>query len=116
MIDRDKPTRDDLMDEARAIDALGALAQRTRLAIVRHLVRQGREGASAGTVAEAVGAAPSRASFHLAALERAGLVVGERVSRRIVYRADFEQLGRLVAFLLEDCCANDPSVRRRCRP
>lgn len=102
------------MDDAEAVDALGALAQRTRLEIVRFLVRQGREGASAGDIAEAVGAAPSRASFHLATLERAGLVLGERVSRRIVYRVDFERLGELVAFLLEDCCAGDPIVRRCC--
>lgn len=102
------------MDDAQAIDALGALAQQTRLEIVRFLVRQGGEGASAGAIAEAAGAAPSRASFHLAALERAGLVLGERVSRRIVYRVDVERLGELVAFLLEDCCADDPIVRRCC--
>ena len=102
------------MDAAQAVASLAALAQETRLAIVRHLVRCGTDGAPAGRIGEAVGAAPSRASFHLAALERAGLVTATRVSRRIVYRADFERLGALLAYLIEDCCADDARVRACC--
>ena len=102
------------MDQGQAIAALGALAQETRLEIVRYLVRCGTEGASAGDIATAVGASSSRASFHLANLENAGLVQARRASRSIVYRARFEQLGAVIGYLLEDCCGGADEVRRCC--
>ena len=102
------------MLEGQAISALGALAQETRLRIVRHLVRRGAEGAAAGEIGEALGAASSRLSFHLSALEKAGLVSSERVSRRIIYRADFARLGGLIAYLMEDCCGGHPAVLGCC--
>lgn len=102
------------MNTEQAVSALGALAQETRLDIVRHLVRHGEVGAAAGEIALAVDASAPRASFHLATLEKAGLISSERVSRRIVYRANFDRLGTLLAFLLRDCCADAPAVRRCC--
>lgn len=95
---------------------LGALSQETRLGIIRFLVGRGSEGASAGEIAETVGAISSRASFHLSALERAGLILSERRSRQIIYRARVDSLGGLVSFLLNDCCGNDPDIRACCRP
>lgn len=102
------------MDESQAVAAFGALAQETRLRILRFLVTMGADGAPAGTVGRAVGASTSRLSFHLAALEAAGLVRSERVSRNIVYRADFARIGALLAFLLEECCARHPEVAACC--
>ena len=61
-----------------------------------------------------VGATSSRMSFHLSALENAGLISSTRQSRHIIYVANFENLGGLVSFLLEDCCANHPEVRQCC--
>ena len=66
------------MNEQLALDMLGALSQETRLRIVRHLVQCGPEGASAGAIGEHVGAAASRASFHLSTLEQAEVVTSER--------------------------------------
>ena len=40
----------------------------------------GEEGASAGSIGQAVDAAPSKVSFHIATLERAGLASSEKVS------------------------------------
>ena len=102
------------MKEVQAIDALGALAQQTRLRIVRFLVDRGDEGATAGEIGTAVDAASSRASFHLSALERAGVVASERRSRNIVYRARFDRLGELISFLLNDCCGARPDIRACC--
>lgn len=98
------------MDESQALKALGALAQETRLRIVRYLVGAGMRGAAAGEIGQEVGASSSRLSFHLSALDNAGLVSSERNSRKIVYRANFENLGGLIAFLLDDCCNNHPAV------
>jgi ArsR family transcriptional regulator, arsenate/arsenite/antimonite-responsive transcriptional repressor len=102
------------MRRRQAVEALDGLAQDTRLRIVRHLVRCGPAGAAAGAIGDAVGAAPSRLSFHLAALERAGLVSARRISRSVCYRADFERLGMLIGYLLSDCCNDHPIVRACC--
>lgn len=102
------------MNESQAIDALGALANEVRLKIVRHLIKCGRTGASAGEIGEAVGAAPSKVSFHIATLERAGLATGEKVSRQIIYRMNFSSMGALLDYLLVDCCANDEKVLSCC--
>ncbi|MEM7461292.1 MAG: metalloregulator ArsR/SmtB family transcription factor [Pseudomonadota bacterium] len=102
------------MKEEPALDILGALSQQTRLRIVRYLVRCGSAGASAGDVGAEVDASSSRASFHLSALENAGVVTSERQSRKIIYRADFRKLGQLISFLLEDCCGNHPEILACC--
>ncbi|MEM9063548.1 MAG: metalloregulator ArsR/SmtB family transcription factor [Pseudomonadota bacterium] len=104
------------MNEPDAIAMLGALSQETRLHIVRYLVGCGEEGASAGDIAEAMGVISSRASFHLANLERAGLISSERQSRRIIYRARTDNLGELVSFILNDCCGNHPDILACCPP
>lgn len=93
-----------------AVTALSALAQETRLAVFRLLVREGREGLSAGDVAARLGVAPATLSFHLAQLERAGLLSSERHSRHIVYRIDLEGTRRLLAFLTEECCQGRPDL------
>lgn len=102
------------MNEADAIAGFAALAQETRLGLVRHLVRAGPEGMRAGDLAAAVGATPSRASFHLSALAEAGLVTTRREARTIRYTASYATLGALVAFMLDDCCQGDETVRACC--
>ncbi|MEM7250105.1 MAG: metalloregulator ArsR/SmtB family transcription factor [Pseudomonadota bacterium] len=102
------------MEEKDAIDVLSALSQETRLRIVRFLVSRGDEGASAGDVGKEVDASSSRASFHLSALENAGVITSERQSRHIIYRASFTRLGGLISFMLNDCCGNHPDIRACC--
>jgi ArsR family transcriptional regulator, arsenate/arsenite/antimonite-responsive transcriptional repressor len=92
------------MDPKQAVDALGALAQETRLAVFRLLVEQGPAGLSAGLIGEALGVAPSSLSFHLAQLQHAGLVTQRRMSRRLIYAADFAAMNALMGFLTENCC------------
>jgi ArsR family transcriptional regulator len=99
-----------MIDEAEAIEAFAALSQQTRLHMVRALVKAGPEGLSAGAVGEAVGASSSGASFHLAHLERAGLIASRRESRSIIYSARFEAFSGLVDFLLRDCCSGHPEI------
>ncbi len=103
------------MEESQALSAFGALSEATRLRMLRYLVVQGDKGASAGEVAAAVGASSSRSSFHLATLTRAGLLRSEKQARQVIYHANFETLGVLAAFLLEDCCAGHPQVLACCR-
>ena len=75
-----------VMDEKRAIAALGALAQETRLALFRLLVAAGPAGLRAGVIAERLGVQPSSLSFHLAQLVHAGLITQRRLSRQLSIR------------------------------
>ncbi len=101
---------DDLNAQVWAVDALGALAHETRLAVFRALVQAGPEGMIAGAIAQHCGVPPSTMSHHLATLERAGLVQSTRESRLIHYRADFAGMRRLLTFLMQDCCQGAPEM------
>jgi DNA-binding transcriptional ArsR family regulator len=101
---------DDLNTRVWAVDALGALAHETRLAVFRMLVKAGPDGMIAGAIAEHCGVPPSTMSHHLATLERAGLVQSERESRLIHYRADYAGMRRLLTFLMQDCCQGAPEL------
>jgi DNA-binding transcriptional ArsR family regulator len=98
------------MDTAEAVSALGALAQEHRLAVFRMLVKAGPSGMAAGEIAERLGVPPSSMSFHLAHLNRAGLVAQRRESRSLIYSADFDRMNGLLAYLVEDCCQGRPEV------
>lgn len=98
------------MEERQALLSFGALSQETRLRIVRALVVAGPNGMPAGSVAEKVGVSATNVSFHLKALEQAGLVSQQRASRSIIYTASYEALGELVRFLMEDCCGGHPEI------
>ncbi|AQR61006.1 transcriptional regulator [Brevundimonas sp. LM2] len=100
-------------DDAVAIATLSALAQPTRLAVFRLLVRNAPDGLPAGEVAAALTVPANTMSVHLGVLSRAGLIRSTRHSRSIVYTADLERLGRLVAFLLTDCCQGRAEI---CQP
>jgi DNA-binding transcriptional ArsR family regulator len=90
--------------------ALSALAQETRLAIFRRLVRAGPYGETAGAIAEALAVPAPTLSFHLKDLERAGLVVQRRESRNLIYAARTETMRDLLAYLMKDCCGGCPEI------
>ena len=92
------------MDSTAAVTALGALAQDHRLALFRLLVQAGEDGMPAGAIAQALGVPNSSLSFHLAQLNRAGLINQERRSRSLIYRADYAAMTALVGYLMENCC------------
>ncbi|MBY2946067.1 ArsR/SmtB family transcription factor [Rhizobium leguminosarum] len=98
------------MDQRQALIAFGALSQETRLHIVRMLVVSGPDGMAAGAIAEKAEVSPSNISFHLKELERSGLIAQQRESRSIIYTANYEALGGLVRFLMEDCCSGHPEI------
>lgn len=98
------------MKQTAAISALGALAQEDRLAAFRLLVSKGPLGLPSGTIAEKLDVQPTRMSFHLTTLERAGLLTAHREGRHIRYAVDYGQMKDLLAFLMEDCCANNPEI------
>jgi DNA-binding transcriptional ArsR family regulator len=99
-----------------AVQALAALAHEHRLAIYRLLVEQGPEGLAAGVIAERLGIVPSSLTFHLQHLQRAGLIDQKRISRQLIYAADFARMNALVGFLTENCCGGGLSNCLPCVP
>lgn len=87
------------------IRSLGALAQEHRLAAYRLLVQAGPDGMAAGALAEALGIPASSLSFHLSQLSHSGLVSQRRVSRSIIYAADYAAMNGLLSYLTDNCCA-----------
>ena len=98
------------MESNKVIAALAALAQETRLAVFRLLVRAGPKGLPAGDIATRLNCPPATLSFHLRELSHAGLLRATRQSRSIIYAADFELMRALLGFLTENCCALDPNA------
>jgi ArsR family transcriptional regulator, arsenate/arsenite/antimonite-responsive transcriptional repressor len=93
-----------VIDEVAAVKALAALAQAQRLRAFRALVAAGPQGLTPGTMAEQLGIAPSALSFHLKELTHAGLASSEPRGRNLIYRASFDQMNFLLAYLTEHCC------------
>jgi DNA-binding transcriptional ArsR family regulator len=104
------------MDQKRAIAALGALAQETRLELFRLLVTCGPEGLPAGVIAERLGVLPSSLSFHLQQLVHAGLITQRRSSRQLIYSAEYGTMNALLAYLMENCCGRDAVCAPVCNP
>jgi DNA-binding transcriptional ArsR family regulator len=98
------------LSEAHAISALAALAQPTRLAIFRLLIKHEPIGITAGVIAETIGAPHNTLSSHLAILVRAGLLRGSREGRTIIYRSDVDGMQSLLSFLVNDCCDGHPEL------
>lgn len=101
------------MESTQAIDALAALAQRSRLAIYRLLVEAGPNGLSAGVIGDQLDLPPATLSFHLAHLVRAGLVSNRQDGRFVIYSASFETMNALVGYLTENCCGGASCAPRR---
>jgi DNA-binding transcriptional ArsR family regulator len=104
------------MDQKRAIAALGALAQETRLELFRLLVTCGPNGLPAGAIAERLGVQPSSLSFHLAQLTHAGLITQRRKSRQLIYSAEYGAMADLLAYLTENCCGRGEAWVPACDP
>ncbi|MDC7684486.1 metalloregulator ArsR/SmtB family transcription factor [Asticcacaulis sp. BYS171W] len=101
------------MDKNKALEALAALSQETRLDVFRLLVRVGAEGLPAGEIGERLGVKQNTMSANLSVLAHAGLVRTEREGRSIRYFADFDGMRGFMGYLLENCCGGDPA---QCQP
>jgi ArsR family transcriptional regulator len=99
------------VETSRAVEALAALAQDTRLKVFRLLVEAGPEGLAAGWIGERLDLPPATLSFHLAQLTRAGLAQSRQDGRFVIYSADFQNMNELVGYLTDNCCSG-----RACAP
>jgi DNA-binding transcriptional ArsR family regulator len=100
MLDRDE----------RTVRQLAALAQSTRFAIFRMLIRSGEAGLNAGRLSDRLEVAPNTLSAHLSVLSRAGLVTSRRDGRNIIYRCVMPEIAGMIDSLVNDCCAGHPEA------
>ncbi len=87
------------------VSALGALANESRLAVFRLLVRRGLPGFTPGELTERIDIPAPTLSFHLKELQRAGLIASRREGRFLYYSANFTAMQELIGFLTEKCCS-----------
>ncbi len=92
------------MEQEDVVRSLAALAQPVRLQVFRALVVAGQSGMTPGTMAQGLSIPANTLSFHLKELSHAGLVVQERASRHIIYRAAYDHMNALLGYLTENCC------------
>jgi len=98
------------MESKTALQRLSALAQEGRLDAFRRLMVAGPQGLAAGDLARALAVPANTLSAQLAILAAAGLVGSHREGRSIIYCADYEAVGGLLRFLMEDCCQGRAEV------
>ena len=104
------------MEKKAALAALAALSQETRLDLFRLLVTVGPEGLPAGVIAERLGVLPSSLTFHLNQLVHAGLITQRRLSRQLIYSAEYGTMNNLLSYLTENCCGRDTVCAPACNP
>jgi ArsR family transcriptional regulator, arsenate/arsenite/antimonite-responsive transcriptional repressor / arsenate reductase (thioredoxin) len=92
------------MESSEAAIAFAALSLDARLNLMRLLIAEGPTGLPAGKLASRLELPASTTSFHLAALERAGLTQATRQGRQIIHAVRIAGLRRLLGFLTETCC------------
>ena len=96
------------MESNSVVKALAALAQPSRLEAFRSLVVAGDAGLTPGVLSAALQVAPNTLSFHLKELVHADLVSQERNGRNLIYRAQFDRMNAVLAYLTQNCCQGEP--------
>ena len=96
------------MESNSVVKALAALAQPSRLEAFRALVVAGDAGLTPGVLSAALQVAPNTLSFHLKELVHADLVSQERNGRNLIYRAQFDRMNAVLAYLTQNCCQCQP--------
>jgi len=98
------------------IIALFALAQDSRLAVFRLLVKRGPDGYTPGELADKLSIPSPTMSFHLKELTRSGLVASRRDGRFLYYSVNFAQMQGVIDFLMEKCCTLSEAAPAACAP
>ena len=98
------------MESKQAAQGFAALSQETRLNLVRLLAASTPGGMAAGDLAAELGQPASTLSFHLSALEQAGIVQSKRQGRQVIYSVRLAGLRALFGFLTETCCQGRPDL------
>jgi ArsR family transcriptional regulator, arsenate/arsenite/antimonite-responsive transcriptional repressor len=94
-----------IMKGIEAVTRLAALAQESRLALFRLLVKRGLEGYTPTQLRDKLSLPGPTLSFHLKELQRAGLIEARRDGRFLFYSPNFPRMNELLGFLTDNCCS-----------
>ncbi len=103
------------METKHACKIFEALSSDVRLELFRLLVKHAPEGLVAGELSQYLDVPSTNLSFHLKALVHSGLAHVEREGRFMRYKANISMMLDTVAYLTEECCAEDPEHCLKCR-
>jgi ArsR family transcriptional regulator, arsenate/arsenite/antimonite-responsive transcriptional repressor / arsenate reductase (thioredoxin) len=95
------------MTKREMVAALAALAQETRLDIMRMVVERGTAGMRAGEIGAPLKMSSATLAFHLNQLRHANLVTAKRESRLIIYAPQHQTMQTLLDYLTTHCCVAD---------
>ncbi len=98
------------MKDEKAISILSAMAQTTRFAVFRMLMKAGDDGVSAGEIAKKLNVPQNTLSAHLNILNQAGLIKMKRSGRNLFYSISINELNNFLEYLVQDCCDGHPEV------
>lgn len=92
-------------------NALAQLGHVNRLRVFRLLVRAGEAGLSVGEIQQHLDIPNSTLSHHLQYMMNAGLVRQTREGRILRCTLEYDQVHRVLDFLMEDCCEGLQSLK-----
>lgn len=93
------------MQSPQAVTLLSALAQESRLAVYRLLVKHAPDGLAASVIAEKLGIPNATLSFHLKELSHAGLLTSRQSGRFVYYAPIIHTMNDLITYLTDQCCS-----------
>ena len=96
-----------------AAKVFAELGNRTRLDILRLLIKAGPEGLAIGDIQSHLDIPASTLAFHLRGIVAVGLVEQEKRGRVVLCRPRFDRINDVVAFLKEECCVGIRAPARR---
>lgn len=87
-----------------AAQIFAELGNKTRLEILRLLVKSGQEGASIGEIQGHLNMPASTLAFHLRGLVAVGLVTQQKEGRTVRCQVRYDRITNAVDFLTRECC------------
>lgn len=101
------------MKDDTAARVFAELGNRTRLDILRLLIKAGHDGLPISDIQIRLDIPPSTLAFHLRGLVGVGLVSQEKQGRTVMCRPCFNRINEAASFLKEECCIGvDRTVSR----
>lgn len=98
------------MNNENAVVILSALAQETRFAVFRLLMKCGNSEMAAGAIAKELGVADNSLSAHLNVLSNAGIISARRDGRFLYYSVSLDLTKDFIGYLVNDCCDGQPEI------
>jgi len=92
---------------------LAALGSEIRLSVYKELLRAGPDGVNVSDLQRALGVPASTLAHHLSTLTDAGLVGQERRGRELICTARYEEIRKVSAYLMAECCADTRKLHRK---